>query len=109
MLEKLARFNGILPPNQHFIEIEIPSGTSYEVVTKDTIPEWARPDSQQARRFGSNWFDERRSAILLVPSYVAREETNVIINVNHPDAKMIRTSLEKPVWWDDRLFAPKID
>ena len=33
MLEKLVHWNGALPPNQHFIEITIPKGTSYEVVT----------------------------------------------------------------------------
>ena len=33
MLEMLAHWNGVPPPNQHFIEITIPKGTSYEVVT----------------------------------------------------------------------------
>ena len=40
MLEKLAHFNGILPPNQHFIEITIPNGVSYEVVITDMLPGW---------------------------------------------------------------------
>ena len=30
MLEKLVHVNGILPPNQHFVEIETPAGVSYE-------------------------------------------------------------------------------
>ena len=33
MLEALVHWNGALPPNQHFIEVTIPKGTSYEVVT----------------------------------------------------------------------------
>jgi RES domain-containing protein len=104
MLEKLAHYNGILPPDQHFIEIQIPAGTSYEHVTKDSLPEWSLRDSPQARAHGSRWLDERRSAILIVPSYVAREESNVLINPHHPEAKAIRPSLEKPVCWDKRLF-----
>ena len=28
MLEKLAHYNGVLPPKQHFIEIQISTGTS---------------------------------------------------------------------------------
>ena len=104
MLEKLAHFNGVMPPDQHFIEIIIPAGTSYEVVTKDRISGWDLPDSPAARAFGSNWLDESRSAILLVPSYVAREEENVLINPDHPDSKAIEVSLERPVWWDERLF-----
>ena len=104
MLEKLVRYNGILPPNQHFVEIEIPVGTSYEQVTKDSLPGWDLPDSPPARSFGSKWLAERRSAILIVPSYVAREEQNVLINPHHPHAAKIRPQLEKPVWWDSRLF-----
>ena len=45
-----------------------------------------------------------RSAILLVPSYVARVERNVVINSAHADAAGIETSLAEPVWWDERLF-----
>ena len=105
MLEKLAHYNGVLPPDQHFIEIQIPAGTSYEVVTKDILPDWDLLDSPQARAHGSKWLTERRSAILIVPSFVAREDQNVLINPQHPDAKKIRTPLEKPVWWDKRLLA----
>ncbi|TMJ72339.1 MAG: hypothetical protein E6G91_10790 [Alphaproteobacteria bacterium] len=104
MLEKLAHYNGVLPPDQHFIEIEIPAGTSYEVVTKDILPDWDLLDSPQARAHGSKWLDEKRSAILIVPSYVAREEQNVLINPKHPDSARIRQPLEKPVWWDKRLL-----
>ena len=104
LLEKLAHYNGILPPNQHFIEIEIPVGTSYEVVTKDSLPEWNLRDSPRARAHGSKWLHERRSAILIVPSYVAREEENVLINPHHQDAARIKHSLERPVCWDKRLF-----
>jgi RES domain-containing protein len=104
LLEKLAHYNGVLPSNQHFIEIEIPAGTSYEQCTKDSLPEWSLPDSPQARAFGSQWLEEARTAILIVPSYVAREERNVLINPRHAQAGKIRPSLEKPVWWDSRLF-----
>lgn len=105
LLEKLVYMNGIMPPNQYFIEIDIPSGVSYELVTKDTIPDWASFEGNAARSYGSAWYAEARSAILIVPSCVAREENNVLINPNHPDAKLIRPGLEKPIWWDKRLFA----
>jgi RES domain-containing protein len=104
MLEKLAHYNGVLPPDQHFIEIDIPAGISYEMVTKDILPGWDLLDSPHSRAHGSNWLDERRSAILIVPSYVAREEQNVLINPRHPEFVKIRPPLEKPVWWDKRLL-----
>jgi RES domain-containing protein len=109
MLEKLAHYNGLLPPNQHFIEIELPVGTSYEEVTKDSLPDWSHPDGQAARAFGSDWIEEQRSAILIVPSYVAREDSNVLINPRHPDAEAIRPGRERPVFWDARLFGPRDD
>jgi len=104
MLEKLVHWNGALPPNQHFIQITIPAGLSYEVVTPDVLPDWFKPGGEVARRFAREWYDERRSVILLVPSVVARLEQNVIINAEHDEFSSIKPGLETPVWWDERLF-----
>ena len=104
MLEKMVHGNGFIPPNQHFVEITIPPGISYEMVTKDSLPGWADDDCAAARAHGIKWRSERRSAILIVPSFVARIEKNFVINDDHPDARRITTSLHQPVWWDDRLF-----
>ena len=105
LLEKLAHWNGILPPNQHFIEVTIPAETSYEVVTADILPDWFTTSGTAARRFGHQWYEENRSAILLVPSVVARVERNVVINSRHADFNRLTAGLETPVWWDRRLFA----
>ncbi len=103
MLEKLAHI-GEMPPNQNFIEILIPQGVAYEVVAKDTLPGWFESNRAAAQRFGSAWLRERRSAILLVPSVVARMERNVLINPQHHDAARVEADLETPIWWDQRLF-----
>ncbi len=104
MLEKLVHWNGALPPNQHFIEVTIPRGTSYEVVTADTVPGWFKPSGEAARRFGRQWYVENRSAILIVPSVVARMERNIVINCRHSNFEGLAVGLETPVWWDQRLF-----
>lgn len=104
MLEKLVHYNGVLPPNQHSIEIRISSGVSYEVVTKDSLKGWDHADGAVSREFGRNWIDESRSAILFVPSVVSREENNVLINPHHEDSGRIRIDRENPVRWDARLF-----
>ena len=93
-----------MPPNQHFIEISIPVGTTYEEVTKDILPGWDSPASRVARAHGSAWLTERRSALLIVPSYIAPEEVNVLINPDHTDDAKIHVGREKPVRWDARLF-----
>lgn len=104
LLEKLAHFNGALPSNQHAIEITIPAGVSYEVVTPDVLPRWCLPGDASARRYGSSWFRERRTALLFVPSLVARRERNVLINPHHAHTARIVPGLEEPVAWDTRLF-----
>ena len=105
MLEKLVHWAGHMPPNQHFVEITIPVGTSYEVFSADHHPDWHQADGEVARRFGHRWFDDGRSAILIVPSVVARMEENVVISATHPDAGAIEVDVERPVWWDERLFS----
>lgn len=104
MLEKLVHYQGQLPPNQHFIEITIPAGTSYEVVNPDLVEGWASRSEEAARRFAVPWYEERRSAILIVPSVVARVDRNIVFNTMHPDFADITVGLETPVWWDERLF-----
>lgn len=104
MLERLVHYSGALPPNQHFMEIVIPAGCSYEVVTPHTVSGWDGKDQRVARAFGAKWYDEARSAVLFVPSVVARMERNVLINTTHPDAASMEPGLEQPVRWDRRLF-----
>ncbi|MFN3312986.1 MAG: RES family NAD+ phosphorylase [Hyphomonas sp.] len=104
MLEKLVHYSGHLPSGQCFIEITVPAGTSYEVVTADIIPNWAEPSGEAARHFGRLWYQESRSAILIVPSVVARVERNFVFNTGHPDFRAVKIGLETTVWWDTRLF-----
>lgn len=106
MLEKLVHANGIMPPHQHFIDIILPRGLSYEMVTKDMLPGWDSEEPSVSRNYGVQWCRQQRSAILLVPSITARMEQNVVINAGHPEFHLIETGLPTPVWWDSRLFAP---
>jgi RES domain-containing protein len=104
MLGKLVHYNGILPPNQHFVTITIPTGVTYETVTKDSLHRWDDGDGATSREFGAAWFTETRTAILIVPSFVSREECNVLINPNHTSSARIKPGRERPVRWDQRLF-----
>jgi RES domain-containing protein len=104
LLEKLVRYSGGLPKGQHWLRIEIPAGVTYEVVTAHSLPAWDEPSGRTARAFGAKWCDEGRSALLIVPSVVARMENNVVINTGHKDAARIKVGLEEPVRWDERLF-----
>ncbi len=104
LLEKLVHGSGRLPPNQHHIEITIPRGISYEVVSPHHLPGWDAMPADESKAFGEKWCRERRSAVLLVPSVVARFDRNVLINPAHPDFPAIEAGLHEPVYWDRRLF-----
>ncbi|PSB46860.1 hypothetical protein C7B80_11870 [Cyanosarcina cf. burmensis CCALA 770] len=105
LLEKLVHSNtGKIPQSQQWIEISIPAGTSYEVVTPHSLRGWDSSSQKTSKQFGDRWVKQRRSAILLVPSIVARVDNNILINEAHPEFQRITTSLNQPVVWDSRLF-----
>jgi RES domain-containing protein len=106
MLEKLVRSSGELPPNQHFIQITIPNGLSYEMLNPADLPGWDSHRLVVSQTHGETWQTSRRSLLLLVPSVVARMELNVLINPEHPEFPRITHNLHQPVWWDRRLFHP---
>ena len=105
LLEKLV-YCGVLPPNQHEVEVTVPSGCSYEVVNPERLPNWFESSGESARAFGSRWYEERRSVVLIVPSVVTRRERNFVLNASHREFERVSASLEVPVHWDARLFAP---
>ncbi len=102
LLEKLVRLSDETPLNQQWIKITIPVDTTYEVVTPHSLEGWDEESTSKA--FGDKWIREKRSCILIVPSLVAREDNNILINEAHPQFPNIETSLNRPVVWDKRLF-----
>jgi RES domain-containing protein len=104
MLEKLVHANNVLPSNQHYIRITIPNGVSYEIFQTAQHSGWDARNEVICKTFGESWYQERRSALLLVPSIPARLERNILINPLHPDAPTITHDLPEPVWWDERLY-----
>jgi RES domain-containing protein len=105
MLEALAHANiGRLPKTQVWIEILIGNSVRIEELDGSDLPGWQASNQRASRNFGDRWYDERRTAVLLVPSIVARPEHNIAINQEHPDFTKIRATAPKPVIWDQRLF-----
>ncbi len=106
MLEKLVHGSGQLPPNQHYIVITIPNGVSYEVFSATAVPDWYLASGATSKSFGDQWQQQQRSLLLIVPSVVARLESNFLLNPAHPEFPKVTASLHQPVWWDTRLFGP---
>lgn len=104
VLEKLVHGSGRLPPNQHYVQVTIPRGLTYEVFPTAALPGWDSMPAVASKEFGEAWCRQKRSALLIVPSVVARLDQNIIINPAHPEFASITISLHQPVYWDKRLF-----
>lgn len=107
MLEVLVHARIGKVPRRHVLVIgSVPDDMSVERTEVAQLPTgWdTLEDPRAARSFGDRWLAESRSAILLVPSVVARLEWNALVNPHHPDASRIQVSTPEPVQWDDRLF-----
>ena len=108
MLECLAHAGiGRVPRTQVAVEIAVAEAVAVERHDDSRLPAgWDHADRRVARAFGDAWIRELRTAVLVVPSVVARREGNVLINPQHPDFSAIVAGAPEPVVWDARLFAP---
>lgn len=106
MLECLAHAGvGRMPKTHVAIEIAIAAAVSVEHHDESSLPVgWDHADLHVARALGDAWILEQRTAVLVVPSVVARREMNVLLNPQHPDFKKIVAGSPEPVVWDARLF-----
>lgn len=106
MLEILAHANiGKIPTTHSFVIAEVPDGVSTETVEAGMLPAgWDTENNSSARAFGDQWLKEARSAILVVPSVIARFDWNALVNPMHPDANKLIVSSQEKVLWDRRLF-----
>ncbi len=107
LLEVLVHANlGVVPKTQAVVEITIPEEVPVESVAVSVVRGWAADDMKASRRFGDRWLQERRTAVLLVPSVALQgREKNVLINPDHADFARIRASAPEAVVWDPRLFS----
>jgi RES domain-containing protein len=106
MLEILAHANiGRVPETHQYVIAEVPEGVSVETLEGNALPQgWDSENSASAREVGDQWLLEARSAVLIIPSVIAKLDRNAIVNPLHPDAKRLIVSEPQKVIWDKRLF-----
>lgn len=110
MLEILAHASiGRIPTTHRYLIADMPEDMTIERHAANELPAgWDRDDSLSAREFGDCWLREARSAVLLVPSVVARLEWNALVNPLHPDATRLKIADSESVVWDKRLFEQRL-
>lgn len=106
LLEILVHSNlGRVPRGFAFIEIHIPAEIDIQEITAGDVPKWDAPDCVASQSFGSRWYSEMQSAVLVVPSLAASgRQRNILINQDHPRFHLLSASAPRPVKWDPRLF-----
>jgi RES domain-containing protein len=107
LLERIVAFRGWPPPpTLQWIEITIPQTVSTEILDPDSLRGWDDPTYAVSQPYGDRWLDDACSAVLIVPSAVARPvERNVVINPLHADFRPITHTSPQPVRWDHRFTA----
>jgi len=106
LLEMLVHTGGSGVPRTHaWIDICIPSDVPIEEIRAEDLPGWDSEDQSASRAFGDLWHDQRRTAVVLVPSVATNGiERNLILNPAHPAFPSIRAGKPHDVKWDTRLF-----
>ena len=95
-----------LPMNRYLVEIHIPRPVWRKRTILEPIPAgWdAEPKGYPSMVAGNSWKASHVSALLVVPSVIVPEESNVLINPEHPDAPTLRVRVVRKWMYDVRLF-----
>ncbi len=98
-----------LPIDRHYVEIEIPDDILIlEVNPIDLPPEWdSKPPTMITQIIGDDFIEQGDAAVLKVPSSIIPQESNYLINPNHPDSKRIIVKGTSPMIFDNRFSNKK--
>lgn len=107
-LETLAHLGDSIAVRNAFlvrIAIPIPVWERRDRVTPGRLdPTWlAEPAGSATIALGDSWLDSAAAALLEVPSVIVPEESNLLINPAHADARLIRAAVERQFIYDPRL------
>ena len=97
--------SGGLPLNRYLVRIDLPDDvwTSRKVLTPPVG--WdALPAGMVSVDAGEAWLLAKSSALLVVPSVIVPEESNVLINPLHPDAARVVATVVRKWYYDPRYF-----
>lgn len=93
--------------NQQFkiTEIYIPDRVSTEQINLKNLPEgWHQmANYHYCQQLGDRWIENGKSLLLQVPSSIIRDETNILINPQHPGFLQVKVQEITPFEFDDRL------
>lgn len=106
ILETLChRQKTVMPYNRFLVRVDIPEAVWEMREVLDVPAGWdALPSGATSIRTGDAWRRSMRSPLLVVPSVVVPEESNVLVNPQHPHARKISATTIRKWIVDPRLF-----
>lgn len=106
ILEKLVHVDfDLLPDDLYIAELEITDNSIQKLRLKDLHKDWNKyPGPDKLKMLGKDWIKANKDLILQAPSAVNPNETNFLINVDHPDAGKIKIRKIYPFEIDERLI-----
>lgn len=95
------------PPDLVVAVADVPDDVSRVKVSQGSLPaSWRQtPAPVELAAIGNRFARRRRAAILVVPSALAPDESNWLLNPNHPDFTRVRIHPPEPFAYDARFFA----
>ena len=94
----------ILEEKYKAYHLEWPDGLTEIFPIKKLPANWrVTPPPAETTEIGDRWVQERRSAALALPSAISPDDTNFLLNPEHPDFKQIR--IHSPINFD---FDPRL-
>jgi len=95
----------ILGEKYKAFHLEWPDGLT-EIFPVKKLPADRRisPPSRSTMEIGDQWVQERRSAVLALPSAISPADTNFLLNPEHPDFRRIRIAAPIDFDFDPRLL-----
>ena len=107
MLEYFVHLDKDDPPTDLVLAVaEVPDDLTTQTVTAgDLPPNWRDPGAPpELARWGDEFAQCGERCLLLVPSVLAPNENNCLINPAHPDYKRIVIHAPEPLRYDPRLL-----
>jgi len=108
-LELVVHRSYVMPTQSYkvmVITISDDANVVTQLDTNDLPTDWRSFDAYPAlQKLGADWYNQKQSVVLKVPSAVISKEHNFVINTEHPDfVARVQLTTTEDYFWDERLL-----
>jgi|KBSMisStaDraftv2_1062788.scaffolds.fasta_scaffold30516_4 RES domain-containing protein len=106
MLELRVHSPHPYPRTRWRFALEVPEDALTPLEAEELPRGWnALPPGPASKRFGDAWAASNSTLGLLVPSVIAPDEKNVVLNPSHPRFQEVRILTKRRIVLDKRLYS----